>query len=302
MKPWLKTLLKTLAGFLIIGILVYTIKLDDLINIFKTINLWYLIPALIFLSLHYLFCIFNFKMVIDKFKLTSFRENVRYYFMTLAAGAILPSRLGDLSIIYFLKKDNMELHKAGTVMVMMSGMSFIFAIFVALFGLYYFFNKAFLYLIILSAIGLGVMIAIMMNGSWLIFVRGLMPAFIRKYIDEYIDSVKFFMDDRKLVAKIFGIIAIRWSFKAMYVFFMLMAFGQFVWPSIILLVLCMEVFTSIIPITVAGTGFRESLAVYLFSLKGVPAAATLGAYLLQLFIFYLVAISSTFLIKGKVEQ
>jgi uncharacterized protein (TIRG00374 family) len=299
MKSWLKFLIKTIIGIVILGILIYTVDIQQVWSAIKTINLWWIIPALMFLGLHYLFCIINLKVVVDRFQEIKLKDAAQYYFMTLAAGAILPSRLGDLSIMLFLKKEKIDNHKIGAIFMMLTGLSFLFAISVALIGLYYFFGKVMLPLIAISAAGIILCILMLNYGSWLKLFLKIMPQFIRKHIEKYTDAVQFFMDDKKRLYRIAGIMLLRWGCKAMYLFFLFLAFREFVWPQVILLVMCTEIFTTVIPITVGGTGFRESLAVYLFGLRGIAQATTLSVYLLQLFIFYIVVIISLSFLKLK---
>jgi uncharacterized protein (TIRG00374 family) len=97
-----KQLVTVLVTFLLLGIILSQIRIEDLITTIKSINKIYLVLGLFLYTLSYLFRGLRFHILLDK--KISLNDLFHIVCVHNMVNSILPARSGELSYIYILKK------------------------------------------------------------------------------------------------------------------------------------------------------------------------------------------------------
>ena len=93
----------------ILGILIYYVGIKQILETFVSMKKVFLIPILILHIISLLIGALNIKILIKKIKnKLSFRKILKYYLVSWSIGSIMPGKIGEFSILYMLKKENIS--------------------------------------------------------------------------------------------------------------------------------------------------------------------------------------------------
>ena len=141
MNNTLKNFLKVIIGLGILIFLIYKIGATNIWSNLGNFN-WKFLPFLIILlSVSVLIGSLNIVIFIkalnEKYR---FFKIMKYYMISWAYGLILLGRLGEFSIIYFLKKERIGTEKGTLIALLDKAITFICFFVIALFGFFSFFS------------------------------------------------------------------------------------------------------------------------------------------------------------------
>ncbi len=282
-------LLKVLVSTALIYFLIRNIGLEKLWLALKSTNLWILslvLPIKLFSLLLNGVNVTLFLQAIGK--KIKFWKVVVWSNLAWSIGLFFPGRVGEFSIIYFLKSEGVEFGESTAVALLDKMTTFFVLSVLSIIGVFYYFSFT-------SALWLaGILLAIMI-GSVAIFLnarlRGLVKEYLlRKYarlFKGFNDSFRRILGNKEMLAGNMAVTAIKWFFSLFAFTVIFLSLGASVRVTDVILISSLATIISLIPISMGGIGLREYSAVYLFSRLGVAPEITLVTYLLNTFINYL---------------
>jgi len=286
-----KDLLKVLVSLVIIYVLIRNIGLEKIWLALKSTNLWILLlvlPIKLFSLLLNGVNITLFLRAIDK-KIRFWRIVV-WSNLAWSIGLFFPGRVGEFSIIYFLKSEGVEFGESTAVALLDKMTTFFVLSVLSIIGVFYYFNFT-------SALWLAGILLIMMIGSVTIVLnarlRGLVKEYLlRKYarlFKGFNDSFRRILGNRKMMLGNTLVTAVKWFFSFSSFSVIFLSLGAAVKVTDVMMISSLATIISLIPISMGGIGLREYTAVYLFNGLGISPEITFVAYLLNTFINYIFA-------------
>jgi len=268
MNKALSWALKFLLGISILVILLYKIGISSIIETVGQMNLYYLPVIILLYFTNLFFGSLNIMILMSHRKIKpKLHEIYSYYMLSWAVGLFIPGRVGEVSLVYLLKKKKIPLGEGFLIFVLDKFISVLFLAIVSTIGFFLFFNLG-------TALWLlSLVVSILVVGGLLMFSafgrKGIKRFVLRKYAKKFkgfSTLLKFFFKKKShLILLNFANTGLRWSVSAVIYFFAFMSFGKFIPLWLILLITCITSVMSFVPITISGLGIRESVGVYLYS-------------------------------------
>jgi len=287
--------LKLLIGLSIIAFLIHKIGFTEVYTALVNMNIIYL-PVVFGL---YLFSFFfealSFKMLtlplIDNI---SIKKLYCYSVLAWALALFAPGRLGDLSMIYFLKREGVEVGQATFVTMANRLVAFVVLSMLSIAGFFHFFGigETLKLIALLFMLFTSVSFWFLSNtGRDLVkryILRGHSMKFkgFSKTLDHYLKNHK------KMFLVIFFMILSKWAVLSTIVFLIFVSFGTTISLLSVIFISAMVTIVSLLPITPAGLGIREAGAVFLYGGIGLPPSITIGVYMVLNVLNYVVGIGS----------
>jgi uncharacterized protein (TIRG00374 family) len=291
MNKYVKTILKVLISILLIGFLIYKIGARNIYETILTANPLYifLVVFIFFISfilpaIALFFLLYPLNHKINIFRLTWF--NILVY----AISRFIPGRIGDLSMVYFLKKEGIPMGKASAIFLVDKGIMFFIHVMFGVFGLFIFFSAKIALQIasIIFIMGIIGIILVMWNKSRSFIKKYILRKHAEKFTGFYKTIISYVRHHKiYLFFNCVSNIIKNLSFGLM----IYLAVGAFLVKNIpnmfiMMIISSINNIISLIPITLAGLGARESISVVMLNELGINATVTLSAFVILLVIRY----------------
>lgn len=292
MKKRIWTILRILFGICILLFLIYKVGFTNLINSLVKFNLIFLLPISIVLLISFFIGTLNIKILLKSMGAKiNFFKLMKYYLISWSIGLVVPGKIGEFSIAYFLKKEGLEGGPSFIIPLMDKILTFLCVSLIASVGIFFFFG-------ISNAIKLLLGTLVIVAISSILFLSERIRNLIKKYIlgkysnyfNKFSKTLKYMIKNSKkyLVMNIILTFAF-WMVTAFVPFFIFKGFGVTVHWFFVLTISTIGTMLSIIPISISGLGVREGVGMLLYSQIAVPREAVLSMYLTVLAIKYLLA-------------
>jgi len=294
--------LKLLISFSILGILIYKVGVTNLLNVFIDLNPIYIPLILIIIFTGVIFAAWKLRIFLKQKKIKiSFLKIYHLSFLSWSLSLLFPGRVGELLLIYFLKKEKVNLGVGSALVILDKLVGLIATFILALGALFIFFE------IVQSLKIIAFFLIFFLIFLYLIFSdfgRGIVKRFIlRKWQSKFAGFSKtlFFLLKKHKLGIFYNLILsiIKWCFNALPIYFLFKAFGQDVSILMVIFVASAQTIISTVPISINGLGVKESVGVFLFYKIGVPALISTSVFLLLIVITYFTAVIYIFLFYGK---
>jgi len=267
-KDNITNVIKVVFGIIILLFIFFKIGIQKIIDTIILMNLWYLIPVFITYAVIFYLGAVNIWLLTSKLnKKISFQNIFKYSLLGWAFSNFLPGKIGDFSLIYFLKKEGMELGET-TAIVIINRILTVFTLFViAIIGFFFFFDlKTTIYLILIIIVILFVFIFLFISKSGRSFIKKIV---LRKLADKFhgfFTTIRFFLKkEKKIMALNCGITLMKWIISGVLFYFYFLSFQvSAISVFYIIIITATVIIVSLIPISAGGLGFREGAAVYLY--------------------------------------
>src|SRR3989344_9292795 len=120
MKKLLLNILKILFGLIIIIFLIYKVGFSNLLNIFKSLNPFYFLIAIIITIFLFIIEVLNIKILSDALnKNITYLKMYRLYMVSWGLSLFTPGNLGQFSLIYLLNREGLGLGE-GTAIILLN--------------------------------------------------------------------------------------------------------------------------------------------------------------------------------------
>jgi uncharacterized protein (TIRG00374 family) len=299
--------LRLIFGAAILIVILYKIGIGSIVQNISEINLYYL-PAFIIVLFASLFIgSLNIKLLSLPFnRAVSVLRLFRYYIIGWSLSLITPGRVGEFSIIYFLRKEKIQMGQGAAVALLDKLISLIVICVFAVIG----FTRNDFFTLNQSINILALLAALFIAGFFFIFT-GAGRNLIKKYILRSY-SVKFegfssalygyLKNFKKEIALNLSLTIIKFGLSALLVYVFFFSFGEFTISFYdTLLIYCITALISLIPVSINGLGIREGISLYLFGKIGVSTLTTGSVFITLLIFNYIIGlIAGTALINKRI--
>jgi uncharacterized protein (TIRG00374 family) len=272
---------KKLNVIILICIVLYlfsVIDFLDFLSVLNELNPLFALPAFLFIFLQIIISGINVWMILThdiKLKLYLF---LKHYFTSLALSFITPAQLGDVSISYFLVKENIPVSKTLAAYTVDKFSMFLIYLSVTAIGILLFIPQAAIYSFVIGVSGIAILFIL-----FFLFKKGIKIPRFTGFIEKIIIQVSKLINDIKSIPLKY----IAFNFMGNIIKFLLLSFayfagfksfGQYVqWPDIGILPI-MSGLVAYLPISIGGIGTVEFTAIELFNKIGISSSIVLSVY------------------------
>ncbi len=279
-------------GVSILSLLILKLGAAEVLGVISNMNI-YIVFLVLFSSLFiYFLAAIKIKLLIGGLgEKISAVDSFKYYLPSYALGLLTPGKVGNLSLLYFFKKNEISYGKTLAVLVLDKLITYVILSMIAIYGFFVFFEldtalKVTFYLLLFLII-LGFFIKSKK-------ARGLVQEFILgKYADRFkgfYRNLEFLIKNGKArVALNFSITFVQWSLGAFVKYLMFLYFHVQVSFFAVLVINSLGAILTMLPVSISGLGITESSAVYLFYKIDVDPTITGGIFLFVTFMRYIIA-------------
>ena len=277
-------IIKFTVGVAVLVLLLYHVGFSEIVSLFEMIDYSYILIAFILFVISIILAAVNLRVMIRPLRKIPLAHFIDYYLITRVSSLFLPGRLGEFSMVYFLKKEKVNIGKGTAAIIMDKLITLLASIIIGAIGILFLFKEQ-IGLLILLAVGAVILSIIIIIGEKVInnYLQKKFASLVSDFSETLRDYRKKYqrevLANSLLTLGRFGIIA----FSAHYMF---LAIGVEVSSVWILLIGGIEVLTIVVPITINGLGIKQSIGVYLYSLVGVTPEITAARYIIGLIIQY----------------
>lgn len=297
-------ILKAVVGLLLLAVVFFNIGVAEIGNVLLQADLFYFFVAFVLFFVSVTFAAANVYLMLRPFHHPSFFRLFNYFLMSnRIASLFLPGRIGEYSIIFFLKQEQIPLGMSAAAVTMDKAVTLFSSGLIALAGLLYFFGMSsalYASLILLVSFLAGIVLFSPFSRS---FIKNhILRSYASRFDGFFSTFSSYYKQHRRVLALNFLITFARVVVIALSAFFMFAALGAF--PSLLLIIAVgsIETISSVLPITVSGLGVKQSLGIYLYHLMGIDPAISAARYVLGFIINYGFALISLLFVKRRFEQ
>lgn len=290
-KKILNWILRFLIGLIIIILLINKIDAMKIFNQIMNIDL-VVLPLFLFLfPIVFLATAFNIKFVLEslgeKIRLLKVLKNT---LIAQSIGSFLPGRLGEISVAYLLKKEGVNYGKSLLALIIDKIATFVTVSIFSICAFFIFFEKMLALELSLGLIVLIIAVCFCLMSSKI--RRVVKKVILRKYAGLFAGFSKglfYIIRKKKNIIVLALLIKITMMvFLSLIIYLILINFGVNTSFFYILIIHSVGTLSAQIPISIAGLGIRESIAVYMFSQVGINPVVTGTVYLMMLVFSYII--------------
>ena len=293
--------LKLGIGWIILILLFYYIGIE---NAYKTLigfNFFFLLPILLLFVAFLATSAFNLKILFDPLKKMTFSKMFKLFCFSWTTGFFVPGRLGDFSLVYFLKNEGIEVGKGTAIVLLNKLITFLMLSAAAIFSLLVFFEVGQIFNVVAFLL-LGWLAVLFFVFSE--FGRGIIKKFIlgkyRVLFTGFSSTLQTYIKNYKHILLLnFCIAGLAWAIQTAITFLLFLGFSRQVDFMQLFLVIAATSLVSLIPLTASGIGIREGVFVFLTNRIGIPASVALNAAAINLVINLSAVFIISFLFLNK---
>lgn len=293
MKNRIKTLARIFFGGLLLFGLFYMIGFDEIAESLTGLKLWVLPLALILFVMFLGLSSLGSWVLLRAFSPLSFREFLPCYLPSWAIGLFLPGKLGEMSIVYYLKNRDIAIGQGTAFFVVGKTVTVLALGIVASTGFFTFFSfRVAIQLFLLLVVILGSFIFFLLSSFGRNFIKKVLPAKIREKFTGFFSAFSlYFIKYKGLMGLSLGIKLLGFGCIAV-MNYTIFAVGLNVRISVlkILQISTMETFSALIPISINGLGIRQAMGIYLYGLLGVNAPIVASSQIVGWVLIYLLGV------------
>jgi uncharacterized protein (TIRG00374 family) len=288
MRRYYSYAVKLSIASLLIGYLVYSVNLQNLLMTLSQLNPLVGVCALISSLSFFLLGAINIWLLLKTIHRIPFNVFLYSYTYSYMINLFAPGQLGDASLAIFLKKQNITYAQSAVVYMLDKCITAVVLFFVGFIGSRFIFPRIFdpIWLLILPVIGI-ILFILAISCVWLIKFEHKMITRLRAFLINSFMELKTFNNSLSILLLNISITIMKWAIMTLTFYLGFYSFGiKVTWPAIgIIPVLASLV--GYIPISIGGIGTVEFCAIYLFSLISVDSAYVLSTYLFLRMLTYL---------------
>jgi len=292
MKNKTVLILKILLGLLILSALVVKVGVREIISSIKSISPVFILIIIFCFFLSSLLGTTKLKLMLKPIKNIPFLKLFKYYIIAWALSLFMPGRTGDLSLIYFFKKENINYGEGSAIFLLdkITAMTVMFLF--LLFGITLFFNisQSLQIIIILLLLAFFFLIAIFTNFGRSLIKKFILRSFSKKFKGFSKLLFNYLKNQKKILSINFVISLTKLTIQVTPIFLLLGYFNSYISLPNVITIKSITALLSLIPISFNNLGIKESVGVFLYSKLGVNPVAITSIYIYILIVFYLTAL------------
>ncbi len=286
LRKKIKLILKIAISATLLFILFSKVGINEPLSLLKNVDFGILLIIFILSIIVFFIGSLNLKILANKLnKQIGIWRLFSYYTTSNSIGNLLPGKFGDLSILYFLKKDGLKIGESSALYILDKTISLALLLLASLVGMFIFIEPLGVEIItLLFALLLILFFFLFVYKKIFIFARKILGTYLQKF-DGFQSTIKIYLKHgKKEIFYNFILTVFRLLLSALVI---LLAFKS-IDPDIkirfihVVIIYALTTIISLLPISLSGLGIRESMAVILYSYINVSPQLSLSAYLLLL--------------------
>ncbi|MBI2573135.1 flippase-like domain-containing protein [Candidatus Woesearchaeota archaeon] len=296
-------ILKYIAGPLVLFLLFYKMGLDHLSNILTTTDPLFFILAYITFILSIAIAAVNVYLVLIPLKKLEKKPFLKYFLLSRITSLILPGRLGEFSITYFLEKEDINLGRGMAAVLTDKLTTIACSLVIGLIAFYTILGGENILTIFAYVLAAAAVLCFLLIPAVRRFIK---KWILRKYayhFDGFSATLFSYLKEHRRITFInIGITLIRIFVIALSAKFMFLALRTDVPFITLVLVGGIETLSTFVPLTVNGLGIKQAVGIYVFTAAGISPYITAARYFIGLFIQYSFGFITALLIKPPEHQ
>ena len=268
--------------------------LDRIFGVFSSLAPWHLIIIFVSIAANIFLGAINIDLLLKSLdKKVPFWKLQRYYLTAWSLGLFVPGKLGEFSIIHYLKKYKISISEGLLVSLADKGITFVILVLISLAGIYAFMPlKIFVVVIISILTFLTLVILLFLTPDGRSFVKLKILGKKAKAFKGFAKAIdKMFSRPRFVIMNII-LTFIKWMITAVVFYIVLISFGENISILWVASIYAATIIISLIPISLSGLGVKEGAAYFLFSAAGVDGVTALSVYFIFTLFGYGIAVTS----------
>ncbi len=296
-------MIRIAVGIITLAALYYLIGFANIAQELATINLLYLPIVLFFLLTSLFLSALNVHIMAWPVKKISLQKIVRYYFYSWSVGAFGLGRVGELSIIYWLKKENMGTGEATAIALMDKIITLITLLALAGIGVVLFFGGREAVQLVAIAMGaLFLTVFLLFTDRGRKVVKKIFARQSQSFAGFGKTSNAYFKNHKDVLLLNTAVTFGRWVAQTFFTVFLFASFG-FNAPFVeVLLVIAVATLLSLVPISINGLGVKEAAFTVLAAGQAWPLTITLSMLTVSLALNYALLICVLVLFAGELSR
>ena len=234
----------------------------------------------------------NLDILLIPIKKISFRKVFYYNTLSWSLGLFVPGKIGELSLIPFLRKEGILTGHGTVISILDKLISLMVLSLSSVVGFLIFFDLE-------TTLKLMVALSLLVVALLFLIISDMGRNFIKRFILRKF-SIKFqgfskllfyyFKKQKSIIFLNFIVTIIKWIVNAVILYTLFMAYGENINFLTIFLINSMLMVISLIPISISGLGVRESIAIFIYSTLNINPLITISTHLIPLIISYFIAV------------
>ena len=297
LKHWPKVI-RYVFGPLLLVILFWTIGIVKILSLLRATDFKFFILAYIFFVLSVLIAVLNLYVLFYPLQKIEPRRFLQYFFASRITSLIFPGRLGEFSLSYYLRGENINLGRGMAAVVTDKLITVTISMILGMIAVSVFMKGQHITAFVMYVFVILMLFAMLLSSRSREFIK---KWILRKYARHFTGFSKtLFSYEREhkdmvlmnMVSTLVRMIMLALSAKMMF-----LALEKEIPLLTLILVSGLEVLSNSIPLTVNGLGIKQAIGVYVFSAMGVSPVITGTRYVLGFFIEYSFGFISTLFIR-----
>lgn len=297
LEHWPKVI-KYFLGPLLLVILFWTIGIVKIWELLRATNFKYFVLAYLFFMLATTIAVMNLYFLFYPLHKIDPKKFVQYFFASRITSLIFPGRLGEFSLSYYLKGENINLGRGMAAVVTDKLITVTISMILGIIAVSVFMKGQHITAFVLYVLLMLMLFVLLLSSRSREFIKRWI---LRRYAHHFAGFSKtLFLYEREhkdmvalnMLFTLVRMIVLALSAKAMF-----LALETDIPLLTLILVSGLETLSNSIPLTVNGLGIKQAIGVYVFSAIGVSPVITGTRYVLGFLIEYSFGFFSTLFIK-----
>lgn len=310
MKPKTKKILSLVVMILIFAFIFNSIDVSEFLRYFSEMNLLYFSLAMSLLVPAVFIAGYRWTLLLKKDINLSIKESLEMTLVGISFNALTPSKLGDLSKAYFVRKHHDVPLSSGIIAFFFEKLLDVFSIMVfSVVGLILFDYNIGIFRTIAFGIGVIFVLCLMAFLCRLekrpFFRRALSFVFRgRKFqigINGIFDYIGYYRRNLLLFVCVVFLSVLMWSLYLLQIYLFFVSFNYIISPILVFSLVPIAIIVGMIPVTIAGMGTRDSALIVLFS-GYAPAPLMAAVGMMISFRYFFAALVGIPFVKKYIEK
>ncbi len=257
-----------------------------------SINLFYVPLFFSLLLTSFFISAFNIKIVLKSLGYdTRYHKVLKYFSLAWSLGNFTPSKLGDFSLGYFLKKENIPTGYTTAILVMDRLINLFVLSILSVITVNIFFKTFNIFILILSlTLVFSVFIFFIFSNKGRYLIKFLI---LRKYSREFEGFSKclfHYLKEYTLIILGFFVVILRLVVVNLLVYLVFIGYGAHVPFFLIMMVSALTIILSLVPVTINGLGTSEALYLFFYGSLGISNPVIVSVAIIFLIVSYSTAL------------
>jgi len=291
---------RLILSFGLIAFVIYMVGLADIVKNILSLSIYQVFLFLITFPISWFFAALNLKILLLPLnKDIPFIRQFYYRSITTSLGLISPGKVGEYSIVKFLKNYNVSIAESTAIFVIDNLITVLVLLIFSLMGFFLFFEVK--ESVILTLIFLGGFLLVL---GLLFFPKprqllvSLIPFRFAKRLKGCSNTLNLYIKENLWLISINLLVTlVKFSVTAFIFYLIVLSFGETPTVLNVFIIIALVTLVSLIPVSLSGLGVREYSSIYLFGLIGIASSVIATIHIVYSFIGYGLALVAIWLFR-----